>query len=136
VGKSCQKIIWGQGWPKINKNQKGGPGEKTVSWEKEITRKNKTQKKIKTADHLNCPLGNSFIPSMKSQNRIFWMVHWWVLGHSSHVTGRKISSISYVSFYNFHKENFKFTPFLVKFTPFLRASDYMQIKFECVCLTP
>jgi hypothetical protein len=25
---------------------------------------------------------------------------------------------------------------LVKFTPFLRASDYMQIKFECVCPTP
>jgi len=34
------------------------------------------------------------------------------------------------------KENFKFTPFLVKFTPFLRASDYMQIKFECVWPTP
>jgi hypothetical protein len=34
------------------------------------------------------------------------------------------------------KENLKFSPFfLVKFTPFLRASDYMQIKFECVCLT-
>jgi len=37
-------------------------------------------------------------------------------------------------------ENFKFTPFLVKFTPFLRVflrtSDYMQIKFECVCPTP
>jgi hypothetical protein len=33
-------------------------------------------------------------------------------------------------------ENFKFTPFLVKFTPFLRASNYMQIKFECVCPTP
>jgi len=31
------------------------------------------------------------------------------------------------------KENFKFTPFLVKFTPFLHASDYMQIKFESVC---
>ncbi len=30
-------------------------------------------------------------------------------------------------------ENFKFTPFLVKFTPFLRASHYMQIKLECVC---
>ncbi len=27
--------------------------------------------------------GDSFIPSMKSQNGIFWMVHWWVLGHSS-----------------------------------------------------
>jgi hypothetical protein len=34
------------------------------------------------------------------------------------------------------KENFKFTPFLVKFTPFLRVSDYMQIKFECVCPHP
>jgi len=32
-------------------------------------------------------------------------------------------------------ENFKFTAFLVKFTPFLRVSDYMQIKFECVCPT-
>jgi hypothetical protein len=69
-----------------------------VSWEKEITRKTKTQKKIKTADHVNCPLGNSFIPSMKSQNGIFWMVHWWVLGHSSHVIGRKFSSIPHVSF--------------------------------------
>jgi hypothetical protein len=42
--------------------------------------------------------------------------------------------------YYFKKENFKFTPFLVKFTPFLRTflrpSDYMQIKFECVCPTP
>jgi hypothetical protein len=36
----------------------------------------------------------------------------------------------------YFKENFKFTPFLVKFTPFLHASDYMQIEFECVCLTP
>jgi hypothetical protein len=26
--------------------------------------------------------------------------------------------------------------FLVKFTPFLRTSNYMQIKFECVYLTP
>ncbi len=38
-----------------------------------------------------------------------------------------------------NKENFKFIPFLVKCTPFLhaflRTSDYMQIKFECVCLT-
>jgi hypothetical protein len=32
----------------------------------------------------------------------------------------------------------KFTPFFwVKFTPFLRVSDYnMQIKFECVCPHP
>lgn len=71
VGKSCQKIIWGQGWPKNNNNKKGGPGEKKVSWEKEIKRKNKTQKKIKTVDHVNCPLGNSFIPFMKFQNGIF-----------------------------------------------------------------
>jgi hypothetical protein len=80
-----------------------------VSWEKEITRKIKTQKKIKTADHVNCPLGKSFIPSMKFQNGIFWMVHWWVLGHSGHVIGRKISSISYVSFYNFHNVCIPFT---------------------------
>jgi hypothetical protein len=33
-------------------------------------------------------------------------------------------------------EIFEFTPFLVKFTPFLHASDYMQIKFECVCPHP
>jgi len=26
--------------------------------------------------------------------------------------------------------------FWVKFTPFLHTSDYMQIKFECVCPTP
>jgi hypothetical protein len=25
---------------------------------------------------------------------------------------------------------------LFKFTPFLRVSDYMQIKFKCVCPTP
>ncbi len=31
----------------------------------------------------------------------------------------------------FIQENFKFTPFLVKFTPFLHTSNYMQIKFEC-----
>jgi hypothetical protein len=34
------------------------------------------------------------------------------------------------------KENFKFTHFLVKFTPFLCASNYMQIKFECVLPHP
>jgi len=34
------------------------------------------------------------------------------------------------------KENIKFTPFLVKFTPFLRTSDYMRIKFECVYPIP
>jgi hypothetical protein len=28
---------------------------------------------------------DSFIPSMKYQNRIFWMVHRWVLGHSSQI---------------------------------------------------
>jgi hypothetical protein len=28
------------------------------------------------------PLEDSFVPSMKSQNGI-WMVHWWVLPHSS-----------------------------------------------------
>jgi hypothetical protein len=33
-------------------------------------------------------------------------------------------------------EFFQFTPFLVKFTPFLHASHYMQIKFERVCPTP
>jgi len=49
-------------------NQKGGPGEQTVNWEKKSMRK--------TADHVNCPLGDSFIPSMKSQNGVFWMVHW------------------------------------------------------------
>ncbi len=26
--------------------------------------------------------------------------------------------------------------FWLKFTPFLPASDYMQIKFECLCPTP
>ncbi len=31
-----------------------------------------------------CPgVGLGFIPSEKSQKGIFWMVHWWVLGHSS-----------------------------------------------------
>jgi len=42
--------------------------------------KKKMAKKEKNdADHV----GDSFIPSMKSQDEIFWMVHWWVLGHSS-----------------------------------------------------
>jgi hypothetical protein len=45
--------------------------------------KKKAQKKIKTTDHVNCALGDSFIPSMKSQNESFWMVQWQVLGHSS-----------------------------------------------------
>jgi hypothetical protein len=54
-------------------NQKGGPGEKNSELGKKSVRK--------TADHVNCPLGDSFIPSMKSQNGGFWMVHWWVLGH-------------------------------------------------------
>ncbi len=38
---------------------------------------------LKTADQINWPLGESFISSMKSQNGIFWMLHWRVLGHSS-----------------------------------------------------
>jgi hypothetical protein len=42
----------------------------------------KKKKKKKTTDQVNWPLGDSFIPSMKSQNGIFWMVQWWVLGHS------------------------------------------------------
>jgi hypothetical protein len=53
-----------------------------MSWEKKMNTK-KAQKKIKTTDRVNCPLGDSFIPSMKSQNGIFWMVHWWVLAHSN-----------------------------------------------------
>jgi len=43
----------------------------------------KAEKKIKTTNHVYCPLGDNFIPSMKSQNGIFWMVQWWVLAHSS-----------------------------------------------------
>ncbi len=43
----------------------------------------------------------------------------------------------YVSSEKKMKENFKFTPFLVKFKPFLRTStNYMQIKFKCVYPTP
>jgi hypothetical protein len=35
-----------------------------------------------------CPVvGLGFIPSKKSQNGIFWMVQWWVLGHSSRFIG-------------------------------------------------
>jgi hypothetical protein len=30
-------------------------------------------------------MGESFIPSMKSQNGMFWTVHGWVLGHSGSV---------------------------------------------------
>ncbi len=26
-------------------------------------------------------MSEAFIPSIKSQNGISWMVHWWVLGH-------------------------------------------------------
>jgi hypothetical protein len=37
----------------------------------------------KIADQVNSPLGDGFIPSMKSQDGSFWMVHWWVLVHLS-----------------------------------------------------
>jgi hypothetical protein len=50
---------------------------------KQVARKRKAEKKIKTIDHVNCLLGGNYIPSMKSQNKIYWMVHWWVLVHSS-----------------------------------------------------
>jgi hypothetical protein len=45
--------------------------------------KKKFQREKFLTDQATDPLKDSFIPSMKSQNRIFWMVHWWVLGHSS-----------------------------------------------------
>jgi hypothetical protein len=41
------KNIWGQGWPKKNKMKREALEEKTVSWEKEITRKKKTQEENK-----------------------------------------------------------------------------------------
>ncbi len=54
---------------------------KTGRKNSESEEKKKHEKK-KTTDQVNWPLGDSFIPSMKSRNGIFWMVHWWVLGHS------------------------------------------------------
>jgi hypothetical protein len=39
---------------------------------------NKRPRKKKTTDQGNWLLGDGFIPSTKSQNGIFWMVHWWV----------------------------------------------------------
>ncbi len=75
----------GSGLAQNFKKSKGRPRRKNSELRKKSTRKKKAQRKIKTTDHVNCPLGDSFIPSMKSQNGIFWMVDWWVLGHSSHM---------------------------------------------------
>jgi hypothetical protein len=41
------------------------------------------QREYFLTDQATDPLEDSFIPSMKSQKGIFWMVHWWVLAHSS-----------------------------------------------------
>jgi hypothetical protein len=49
------------------------------------------KKKKKTTDQVNWPLGNIFMPSMKSQNGIFWMVQWWVLGHSNVTSAKKLT---------------------------------------------
>jgi len=43
-------------------------------------------------DQATEPWEDSFIPSMKSQNEIFWMVHWWVLGHSSLLSSINLNS--------------------------------------------
>jgi hypothetical protein len=53
------------------KNSKRRPKRKN----NELGKKNEDKKKIKTIDRVDCPLGDSFIPSMKSQNGNFWMVH-------------------------------------------------------------
>ncbi len=55
-------------------------GPKKRKQEKKKAQKQNESKEKKTTDQVNWPLGDSFIPSMKSQNGIFWMVHWWVLG--------------------------------------------------------
>jgi len=66
------------------KKSKWTPKKKNSELGKNIyMRKKKAKKKIKTINHVNYPLGDSFIPSMKFQNGIFWMVQWWVLAHSS-----------------------------------------------------
>jgi len=57
-----------------NKNQKGCLGEKIVKWEIKSMKK-KRPKENKNYLNVNCPLGDNFIPSMKSRNGIFWMVH-------------------------------------------------------------
>jgi hypothetical protein len=80
-----------EGWGRYKipkKINNGGQrwGQKNMIKEKTLPRKKKTykgkdgprRKKI-DVDHE----GDGFIPSMKSQNEIIWMVHWWVLGHSS-----------------------------------------------------
>jgi hypothetical protein len=71
-----------KGRPKRNNNNKEKLG-------KQIMKKRKSFRGnfLKT-DQATDPLEDSFIPSMKSQNRTFWMVHWWVLGHSSHVSAQ------------------------------------------------
>jgi hypothetical protein len=66
---------------KINKRE---PGRKNNELPKKKSKgKKRPKRKKKSTSQINLPLGDSFIPSMKSQNEIFWMVHWWVLGHSS-----------------------------------------------------
>jgi hypothetical protein len=60
-------------------NQKGA-WEKIISeLPKKILREKKWPKRKNNNDQINWPMGDRFIPSMKSWNEIFWMVHWWVL---------------------------------------------------------
>jgi hypothetical protein len=76
-----EKKNWGEGWgQKKHVKKKLSRDKINVKEQKKAQKKKKKAEKEKNdADHV----GDSFIPSMKSQNEIFWMVHWWVLGHSS-----------------------------------------------------
>jgi hypothetical protein len=65
--------------------RKGQKKKKKVRREKNNKNPEKRQrrKRKKVLTKETDPWGDSFIPSMKSKNRIFWMVHWWVLGNSN-----------------------------------------------------
>jgi hypothetical protein len=67
------------------KDKRGGPKKRERKAGKtNYEKKRRFQREFFLTDQATEPLEDSFIPSMKSENGIFWMVHWWVLGHSSH----------------------------------------------------
>jgi hypothetical protein len=59
-----------------------------MSWKREGKEEGREKQEVggggRTKNPEPCP-GLGWVTSYpkKSQNRIFWMVHWWVLGHSS-----------------------------------------------------
>jgi hypothetical protein len=71
VGRSFPKKTWGQGWARKKSDKENCLQRKKTELGKQMY----LGKKGPEEKYIYRPLGDSFIPSMKSQNGIFWMVH-------------------------------------------------------------